>query len=170
MAGRLKRTRPITFVDGAVLGFCAVNARVFFCSRPMRFDFARCSEVSPWFSIPVPSTKRLWNRSAQPRARKRPIFPVACQNFTNSAQATGSENIDPERPLPDLLARGPVLSPSRITLENNGKIRPQPDRENAFARASGGGGGIRTHGGVSPSSVFKTGAFNHSATPPTRAV
>ena len=34
-----------------------------------------------------------------------------------------------------------MLSPSRITLENNGKIRPQPDRENAFARASGGGNG-----------------------------
>jgi len=34
-----------------------------------------------------------------------------------------------------------VLSPSRITLENNGKIRPRPDRENAFARASGGGDG-----------------------------
>lgn len=31
----------------------------------------------------------------------------------------------------------------------------------------GGGGGIRTHGGVSPTSVFKTGALNHSATPPT---
>jgi len=34
-----------------------------------------------------------------------------------------------------------VLSPSRITLENNEKIRPQPDRENAFARASGGATG-----------------------------
>jgi hypothetical protein len=34
-----------------------------------------------------------------------------------------------------------VLSLSRITPENNGKIRPQPDRENAFARASGGGDG-----------------------------
>ena len=31
--------------------------------------------------------------------------------------------------------------PARITLENNGKIRPAPDRENAFARASGGGDG-----------------------------
>jgi hypothetical protein len=27
------------------------------------------------------------------------------------------------------------------TLENNGKFRPEPDRENAFARASGGEGG-----------------------------
>ena len=39
-----------------------------------------------------------------------------------------------------------MLSPTRITLEYNGKIRLQPDGENAFARASGGWGGIRTHG------------------------
>ena len=30
----------------------------------------------------------------------------------------------------------------------------------------GGGGGIRTHGGREPTPVFKTGAFDHSATPP----
>ena len=30
----------------------------------------------------------------------------------------------------------------------------------------GGGGRIRTHGGLAPTPVFKTGAFNHSATPP----
>ena len=34
----------------------------------------------------------------------------------------------------------------------------------------GGGGGIRTHGRLSPTSVFKTGAFNHSATPPVREI
>ena len=39
-------------------------------------------------------------------------------------QATGPENIDPERPLPCLMAPTPVLSPYRITLENNEKIRP----------------------------------------------
>ena len=38
-----------------------------------------------------------------------------------------------------LSGRGPVNSPTRITPENKGKIRPQPDREHAFARASGGG-------------------------------
>ena len=38
-------------------------------------------------------------------------------------------------------ARSSVFSPSRITRENNEKIRPQPDRENAFAGASGGGNG-----------------------------
>ena len=42
-----------------------------------------------------------------------------------------------------------VNSPTRITLENNGKIRPQPDGENAFAKASGGDDGIRTHETVS---------------------
>ena len=93
-------------------------------------------------------------------------FSAACRLCTKSAQSRGPENIDPERPLPGRLAPTPVFSPSRITLENNGKIWPQPDRENAFAGASGGGGGIRTHGGRSPTSVFKTGALNHSATPP----
>ena len=38
-----------------------------------------------------------------------------------------------------LIAPGPVNSPSRITLEYNGKIWPQPDRKNGFSRASGGG-------------------------------
>ncbi len=50
----------------------------------------------------------------------------------------------PERTLSSLLAPGQVNSPARITLENNEKIRPQPDRENAFAGASGGDEGIRT--------------------------
>jgi hypothetical protein len=43
------------------------------------------------------------------------------------------------RELDALIAR--PGSPARIALENNGKIRPQPDRENAFARSSGGGTG-----------------------------
>lgn len=43
-----------------------------------------------------------------------------------------------ERTLPGLTAQVEVNSPSRITLKNNGKIRPQPDRENAFASESGG--------------------------------
>jgi hypothetical protein len=34
----------------------------------------------------------------------------------------------------------------------------------------GGGGGIRTHEGLSSLPVFKTGAFNHSATPPILAI
>jgi hypothetical protein len=38
---------------------------------------------------------------------------------------------------------------------------PKPDRAK-----DGGGGGIRTPGGLAPTSDFKSGAFNHSATPP----
>ena len=47
----------------------------------------------------------------------------------------------PERRLPGHLAPRPVLSPTRITLENKGKIRPQLDLENAFSGASGGADG-----------------------------
>ena len=47
----------------------------------------------------------------------------------------------PERPPLGVLAQVPVLSLPRITLEYNEKIRPQPDRENAFAGSSGGGDG-----------------------------
>ena len=35
-----------------------------------------------------------------------------------------------------------------------------------FFNTNGGGGGIRTHERFNPLPVFKTGAFNHSATPP----
>jgi hypothetical protein len=34
---------------------------------------------------------------------------------------------------------------------------------------NGGRGGIRTHGGVAPTAVFKTAALNHSATLPERS-
>jgi hypothetical protein len=68
----------------------------------------------------------------------------ALRYFTKQAKATGRENIDRERPRSDLLARAPVNSLTRITPENNGKIRPQPDLENAFTGASGGDEGIRT--------------------------
>jgi hypothetical protein len=46
-----------------------------------------------------------------------------------------------------------VLSPSRITLEYNEKIWPQPDRENAFAGASGGGDGTGVERSLVPKSL-----------------
>tara|TARA_R110002110_G_scaffold44720_5_gene137453 strand:- start:1440 stop:1676 length:237 start_codon:yes stop_codon:yes gene_type:complete len=54
-----------------------------------------------------------------------------------------------------LFAPGPVLSPSRITLEYKGKIWPHPDRENAFSRASG-GGGVRQLTSIVIFYLFKT--------------
>ena len=89
-----------------------------------------------------------------------------CKKFTKSAQSSGPENIGPKRTLPGHRAPGPVLSPSRITLENNEKIRPQPDREHAFAGAGGGEGGIRTLGTLARSTVFETAPFDHSGTSP----
>ena len=97
------------------------------------------------------------------------LFQLVIKLFTKLAQSSGPENISPERPLPNLLAPEPVLSPSRITPENNGKIRPQPDRENAFARASGGERGIRTLETVPRLHTFQACAFDHSATCSVRA-
>lgn len=46
-----------------------------------------------------------------------------------------------------------------------GRMTPRPAKPYEI-NVNGGGGEIRTHGGVSPSPVFKTGALNRSATPP----
>ena len=75
---------------------------------------------------------------------------VSWKEFTKSAQATGPENIGPERTRLAFLALKAVDSPSRITLESNGKFRPQPDRETPFARTNGGGNGT----GFQPSLFF----------------
>lgn len=40
----------------------------------------------------------------------------------------------------------------------------------ADALAAGGRGGIRTHGGLAPTAVFKTAALNHSATLPSAPI
>jgi hypothetical protein len=70
--------------------------------------------------------------------------------YTECAQSRGPENIGLKRTSPAAVARIPVLTPSRITPENNGKIRPQPDRENAFERASGGGNATVVEPSLSP--------------------
>ena len=97
-------------------------------------------------SISVPSQRMSLKSKCSAGRRLTSVNSMSCEEFTKLAQSSGPENIAPGRPLLSLLAPRAVLSPTRITLENNGKIRPEPDRENAFARASGGGGGIRTHG------------------------
>ena len=69
------------------------------------------------------------------------IFSEFYKKFTKSAQSSGPENIGPEGPLSGHLAPLRVLSPSHINLENNGRIRPQADLENAFTGVRGGGDG-----------------------------
>lgn len=57
---------------------------------------------------------------------------------------------------------------STLIVKNSLMVRTEPPgaQRRFDAGRVGGGGGIRTHGGVTPTSVFKTGALNHSATPP----
>jgi len=62
-----------------------------------------------------------WRRSVQVAFTQNAYSSIAYKLFTKSAQSSGPENIRYKRPLPGLLAPGSVLSPSRITLENNGK-------------------------------------------------
>ncbi len=69
------------------------------------------------------------------------LFIEACSCSPERRRLTGLENIGPERTLSGPLGNAPVNSPTRITLENNEKIRPEPDVENAFTSASGGGNG-----------------------------
>ena len=51
---------------------------------------------------------------------------------------------------------------------NQGRARDAVELERTESLDFGGGGGIRTHGGVAPSLVFKTSALNRSATPPAK--
>gem|GEM_PF-6268676 len=51
-------------------------------------------------------------------------------------------------------------APQQMSVKYSGS--PPPSHSRRF----GGGGGIRTHGGFNTSPVFKTGAINHSTTPP----
>ncbi len=50
------------------------------------------------------------------------------------------------------------------------RYRPKPRNQSlqAVAELAGGGGRIRTHENLAALLVFKTSAFNHSATPPER--
>ena len=52
----------------------------------------------------------------------------------------------------------PVNSLARITPENNEKFRPQPDRENAFMRASGGGVRLMRTSLCYPSPTYRSGS------------
>ncbi len=77
------------------------------------------------------------------------------------------------KPLPDEI--GESSNRRRAGCGNDrkcGRAAPRkcksPAQRGFSVRGYGGGGEIRTHGRVSPSTVFKTVALNHSATPPHR--
>ena len=111
--------------EGGLL--CLPDDFGFLCCDP-EFDFYSISRMPPASKCTASPQKKLAKS-------------IYYEQFTKTEQSSGPENIGPERPLSARRVPRPVLSPSRITLENNGKIRSQPVRENAFARASGGGDG-----------------------------
>lgn len=76
-----------------------------------------------------------------PWQRKGSAFSVSYEICTELAKSTGPENIGSENAIPAPSTGEPVNSPAAITFEDNGKIRPRPDWETPFARASGGGDG-----------------------------
>ena len=88
----------------------------------------------PFLSSPLKSKSSAWQTLTY-------TFSMTRAKLTKFVQATGPENVGLERTPPSHLAPRPVNNPSRITLQNNGKIRPHLDGENAFVRASGGGDG-----------------------------
>lgn len=71
------------------------------------------------------------------------------------------------------LARSTSRTPSSRKVRDKVRVplkHPKISDKNQYDMYTcGGGGGIRTHGRVPPASVFKTGAIDHSATPPTGA-
>ena len=71
-----------------------------------------------------------------------------------TGSVTGSEGFGPTRPLQTHPAPPKLPHPARITLKTTEKHRPQPDRENAFARASGGGGGSGVERSLPPKSLL----------------
>jgi len=101
----------------------------------------RAKKRTGWISVPFHERPR--RRSVQVTQKNIFTFSECYRPYTGFVQSRGPENIGLQRTIPAASSKSPVQSHLRITLENNGKIRPQPDRENAFARASGGGDDTR---------------------------
>src|SRR5713101_4765085 len=61
----------------------------------------------------------------------------------------------------------PLLASCQVGRVSPRRQRPcAPAEGGVWFHHTGGGGGIRTHGGPEASAVFKTAAFDRSATPP----
>ena len=110
--------------------------------------------------------ERSWNRGAEPKPPNLYFYSYTYRLCIKMRSHEVRRIIGAERSLSGLPTPEPVLSPTRITTENNGKIRPRQDRKNAFARASGGQRGIRTLETVPRLHTFQACAFDHSANRP----
>ena len=116
-------------------------------------------------SIYSPPHERHRHRSIRPGDPEKHTISACCKKFTNRHSHQVRRVSVRRNRFRTSWQRG-QCSAARIALENNEKIRPQPDRENAFARASGGSIGIRTLETVPRLHTFQACAFDHSATCP----
>ena len=57
-------------------------------------------------------------------------------------------------------------TPKKIVILSEGSLASMSRQKKVRERCAGGGGEIRTHGRLAPSSVFKTDPLSHSGTPP----
>jgi hypothetical protein len=76
-----------------------------------------------------------------------------------------SEIVPPVRPRSAQFAPSQLKVVGKMVGDRGGKIS-NLNEFNGLDKANGGRGGIRTHGGLAPTAVFKTAALNHSATLP----
>ena len=113
-------------------------------------------------------SKEFLRRTAEPAYR-----PNACKTYLFEIRTTGGE----VRVIRDKLRSETALTASASlrgsdgigkTARLLGALRPWGRPIAGSRQGSGGRGGIRTHGRVSPSLVFKTSSLNHSDTLPYR--
>ena len=121
----------------------------------MGATWIKCKQVGPLpVSQPAAAHKFFWRmieRTARPT--------MYCYDMTTRLRLVGGRRVKPT-------FAGPTVGSLRtncgcFSLRNSRVGLPAVGLAEA-----GGGGGIRTPGGLAPTSDFKSGAFNHSATPP----
>lgn len=120
------------------------------------------------FSPPVPFAQCVKNRTVQISASWLSLLYNSLQERRKTRLVNSFGEYGGRETISSLAMEAAVNSPVATTFENNKKIRRCPKTENRFSLAGGGETGIRTPGTLSRSTVFKTAAFDHSATSPLR--
>ena len=127
------------------------------------------------FEIRKASSRGPWSEAPQCGQTPMPLIPPVISCCLNQSRGWG-KGAGIERPVPGILSRrdaADVIPPKALP---EGSPKRRSDRNPLkgvrllcrFGR-NGGWGGIRTHGALARTPVFKTGALNRSATHPARA-
>ena len=125
---------------------------------------ARVSASEGWLRVAM-SRHATRNEPRQTVANTHAIT-IAWRSRTKMARLGGAENIGPERAKTASATPIPVRRGRVRSIENLGNFQAQRDRERAIRCHGGGEGGIRTHGGLAPTTVFETAPIDRSGTSP----